>query len=177
MRSNGRGGPDAVAGPIVSNLDRFEWERAVRESDLPWPTKSVCLLLATWMDGGSAKTFKATQFVVKANGAWSIEVSPLFVSTSSGVTFLAPTVPFGTTATGTGDGVVIITGAKSATKATITGNKASRYFGVGANGENVVNTTDVYSGVVPIEPLSRGAQSGSIVFTVTGSGGWTIAVS
>jgi hypothetical protein len=51
-----------VPAPRSGRAGRFDWERALRDSDLPTTTKAVCLLLGTYMspDGGDARPSVST---------------------------------------------------------------------------------------------------------------------
>jgi hypothetical protein len=103
-----------------------------------------------------------TQLEVQATGPWSITLTDLTY---------APT--FAGHAEGAGDAVLISTASERT--ATITGNAAGRYFGVGAYGGSgsdgsVVNTTDPYTGTVPWP------SGGNVFVVVTATDGWTIDV-
>jgi hypothetical protein len=103
-----------------------------------------------------------TQLQVSASGPWSITLSdPL----------TAPRLAMGAN-TGTGDAVFVYEGPRGI--AQIDGNAGGRHFGVialtGDANDLLVNTTDPYSGSVPMPP-------GPGFVTVSAEGNWSIVVS
>lgn len=102
------------------------------------------------------------RFEVQANGPWTIEVRPL-------VSVERLEIPG--TISGTGDYVFAIVGG-TPDKANITGNEASRFFGVKSYGNFVdllVNSTDPYDGTVLLD-------ADTVVIEVQAVGDWTIEI-
>lgn len=89
-------------------------------------------------------TLKTTSLEITSAGDWHIELRSLDS---------CKTIAAGETVTGSGDDVLLV--ADYGSTATITGNEAGRHFAVktyGNSGNNLmVNTTDPYSGTVPIK--------------------------
>jgi hypothetical protein len=109
-----------------------------------------------------ADTGGTTQLQVSASGPWSIALAdPL----------TAPRLAMGAN-TGTGDAVFRYEGPRGI--AQIDGNAGGRHFGVvaltGDGNDLLVNTTDPYSGSVPMPP-------GPGFLTVSAEGNWSIVVS
>lgn len=103
---------------------------------------------------------ETTQLQVTAEGPWTITLNSVATATR-----------FTTTFSGAGDGVIIYDGLAGV--AEITGNDASSYFGVSVysdtESDNLVNTTEAYSGRVPI-------PAGIVLVAFTATGPWTITV-
>lgn len=105
-----------------------------------------------------------TQLQVQAVGPWSITLTDLRS---------APTFDATAPQTGAGDAVLIYQGPRGVAK--IDGNAEGRYFGVKAygssgGGNSLVNTTDPYTGSVPM-------PAGPAIVVVTAAGNWSIDVS
>lgn len=107
----------------------------------------------------------AGRFVITATGAWTIIVLPI----TSTHTIVMPGA-----LGGTGDDVLALAGGQP-NLATVLGNASSRYFGIvgydsnGAYLDLLVNTTDPYSGVVPLDRRT-------VYLVVQAEDAWSISV-
>jgi hypothetical protein len=104
-----------------------------------------------------------TQLQVQAVGPWSITLTDMRS---------APTFTSAAPQTGAGDAVLIYQGSRGVAR--IQGNAEGRYFGVkaygsGGAGNSLVNTTDPYTGSVPM-------PAGPAIVVVTANGDWSIDV-